>query len=105
MAMKPSRASWSATPRIQSLRPKISWITITTPALSFRSGYAIQARIGGRPASIFTSTYSPWRGDDSRAALAVSSGAGRLGSRGGRGLAGAGGACIVTRAKRRMALM
>jgi len=37
-AMKPSSASWSANARIQSLRPKISWMTITTGALVFRSG-------------------------------------------------------------------
>ncbi len=38
MAMKPSAASWSVTERIQSVRPKISWITTTTGALSLRSG-------------------------------------------------------------------
>ncbi len=37
-AMNPSFASWSATPRTQSVRPKISWITITAPAFSFFSG-------------------------------------------------------------------
>ena len=37
-AMKPSFASWSATPRTQSVRPKISWMTITVPAFSFFSG-------------------------------------------------------------------
>ena len=36
--MYPSRASWSATPRTQSLNPKISWMTMTTGALSLRSG-------------------------------------------------------------------
>jgi hypothetical protein len=38
MAMNPSAASWSVTPLIQSVSPKISWITITTPAFSFFSG-------------------------------------------------------------------
>lgn len=37
-AMKPSRARWSATARIQSERPKTSWMTMTTPALPLRSG-------------------------------------------------------------------
>src|SRR5438309_1485743 len=64
---------------------------MTTPALSFRSGYTIQVRTGAPPA-IFTSTYSPWRGEASSAALAVSSEAGRFGSRGGAGVALAAGA-------------
>ena len=38
IAMNPSAASWSVTERIQSVRPKISWITTMTGALSARSG-------------------------------------------------------------------
>ena len=71
--MNPSCASWSATPRSQSERPKTSWIRRTTPALFLRSGYTIQVRIGTPPEGIATSTYSPWRGDFSSRPFAVSS--------------------------------
>ena len=39
-ATNPSLASRSATVGSQSVRPKISWMTMTPGALSFRSGYA-----------------------------------------------------------------
>src|SRR2546428_12772910 len=58
--------------------------------------------MGGRPRSILTSTYSPCRGDESRAALAVSSAAGRLGS---RAADGEGEATVEVRAARRGASM
>ncbi len=38
MAMYPASASWSATPRTQSVIPKISWMTTTAVALSLTSG-------------------------------------------------------------------
>ena len=38
MAMKPASANWSVTPRTQSDKPKISWMTTTAVAFSFTSG-------------------------------------------------------------------
>src|SRR6185436_8398163 len=91
-------------------------MTITTPALSLRSGYTTQVRIGVPPDGSLMSTYSPWRGDFSRAALACCSDGGRFSSRAGTGAAAAcaggaaaafggsvAGACAVKRvAARRM---
>src|SRR5438094_6425660 len=74
--MKPSAASWSATARIQSVSPNISWITTTTGARSFRSGYTAHTRNGAPGRSIVTS--SPCRGEPFKRAFAVSSDGGRL---------------------------
>src|SRR5258706_2119172 len=70
-------------------------MTITTPAFSLRSGYITQVRIAGPPAGFLTSTYSPWRGLLSSAALACDSEAGTFSWRAlaGAEAAGAGGVC------------
>ena len=75
MAMKPSAASWSTTERAQSLRPKISWITSTTGALSLRSGYTTQAS-NRSPLPASTTTHSPCRGDFARRSIAAASAGG-----------------------------
>src|SRR5206468_1824773 len=65
IAMKPSAASWSATPRTQPDNPKISCTTTTTGALLERCGYTTHARtLSEGPVRIMT--YSPCRGDLAR---------------------------------------
>src|SRR5438094_3062601 len=74
--MKPSAASWSATARIQSVSPNISWITTTTGARSFRSGYTAHTRNGAPGRSTVASCRC--RGEPFRRAFAVSSDGGGL---------------------------
>src|SRR3954469_21100758 len=62
IAMNPSAASWSATPRTHPDNPKISCTTTPTGAFLEGSGYTTQARtLSDAPVRIMT--YSPWRGD------------------------------------------
>jgi hypothetical protein len=59
MAMKPSAATWSATPRTQVESPNISCTTTTTGALARLAGYTTQAMIeSGDPGSHGNFTHS-----------------------------------------------
>src|SRR2546429_6528542 len=62
-ATNPSFASCSVVWRIQSDRPKISWITTTPGARSLRSGYARYAVMVAPPAEGYF-TYSAWMSVD-----------------------------------------
>src|SRR5215204_771312 len=64
IAMKPSAAIWSATPRTHVERPKISWTTTTTGDFAFAvDGYTTQAMSESlEPGSHATFTHSAWRG-------------------------------------------
>ena len=72
IAMKPSAATWSATPRTHVCRPKISCTTTTTGAFPRVCGYTTQAISESfDPCSHAIFTHSPWRGLALRRAAAV----------------------------------
>src|SRR5687768_4512778 len=77
--MKPSAASWSATPRTQVLNPNISCTTTTTGAFVLRSGYTTHTRTLSPP-STGTIAHSACRGDEASRAATVSAPAGMDGS-------------------------
>src|ERR1043166_8850675 len=63
MAMNPSAATWSATPRTQVESPKISCTTTTTGAFCRVEGYTTHAiSESAEPGSSAILTHSPWRG-------------------------------------------
>src|SRR3990172_13083398 len=72
IAMNPSAATWSATPRTHVERPKIS-CTMTTPGAFVReTGYTIHAiNESFEPGSHAILTHSAWRGLAARRAAAL----------------------------------
>src|SRR3954468_930704 len=73
MAMNPSAATWSATPRTQVDSPKISCTTTTTGVLAFDvDGYTTHAMSeSAEPGSHASFTHSPCRGLAARRAFAA----------------------------------